>query len=103
MNRSNYQAAMTAPDYHQLTPGVGFVELGPLDMPTTGQPGNCSASADAPDGSRHLLQSPHGGDPIEFIWNKDKGLWVRIDPTSKRLAYRPDYLSRNGWAYVGAI
>ena len=87
---------------HVFRPGSGYVRMPSLpDGP--GPRGNCYPSKPAADGSAHILRAPQGAD-LKFLWVAKDMSWESVYPQAahgNRMAHTAEYLSSNGWQYVG--
>lgn len=93
--------AMTSPETYTFVPGVGYIDLrcAPPINPF-GMRGNCYPAPLTTNLTWHTL-SPPDGDEVAFQWIERNRLWFRVDPSARRIAFEPDYLSSHGWRYVG--
>jgi hypothetical protein len=87
---------------HGFSPGVGYIDYGaPLPVPSWhGQSANgndCRPTAGTPNGSYHMLKVGMS-EPLVFVWVAREHAWGRMG--GHRLAFTPQYLAANGWAYI---
>lgn len=97
--RTQRHVALRNPSEHVFVPQVGYVKVPALTQMGRASRGNCNAHSNTEDGSWHCLKIPSGATYITFQWIAKH--WVRIDPSSNRLGFTPEYLSSHGWIYMG--
>lgn len=98
---SSRHRALRDPAKHVFVKGKGYVDLGsePKLERIHGPAGRCNPPDGAADLSWHALIPPGGHPPINFQWLRRAGSWYRLDRRSRRVGYKPDYLSQSGWTY----
>lgn len=96
---SNFVRALGSMTTHSFAPGRGYWEHdtapiihgGPAPAP------QCDPPIGTPNASKHVLA--RGGAQLEFVWVAGERAWHRYG--GLRLAFTCEYLTREGWVYVG--
>lgn len=96
---SNHTKAMGSMTTHSFAPGRGYWEHAQPPVVHNAAPvvQRCDPPPGTPDGSVHLLR--YGELKLPFTWISRERAWHRYG--GHRLAYTADYLTREGWEYVG--
>lgn len=97
---SNQVRAASAMTRHSFAPGRGYWEHDqPPILHNQGAPvaQRCDPPAGTPDGTKHTLR--FGSVDLVFTWVASERAWHRHG--GLRLAFTADYLTREGWEYIG--
>ena len=103
---SNHSRAMQAQTRHSFELGCGYWEHdqppvlheGPVAKNDDGRLA-CDPPLGTRDGTRHLLA--FGAKVLPFTWVASERAWAK--PGGRRMAFTAEYLTREGWHYVGMV
>jgi hypothetical protein len=103
--RSSRESAEASPHTHRLVLGKGYLNLAKepdIKTPVDAKARKiCVPAFNVETGTTHAMRPPGGGLDVIMIWNKGHQAWSSILPfQGNRLAWKADYLSRAGWAYM---
>jgi hypothetical protein len=101
---STRHEAVKRPYQHVFIPRRGFIEIrGAETAMVYGKkpPTECRPPSNTRAWSWHNLKAPTGETIISFQWQPEGEIWVRLDPSARRLGFHANYLSSHGWSYVG--
>lgn len=89
---------------HAFRPGMGYVQVGKLNIPKQPKAPASTAEPSVPaqNNSVHFLNPPMGAKPMQMRWHPKEKEWSpMIISLGKRTGFTSQYLAAHGWFYLG--